>query len=316
MGFRYVFVALGMIRMTLMSSSSLPMRNLIQDGDKRDASFIYQANKTEHNIPMALLRPPPTIAFHQKLHHRHRLPCSPSHLYTDRRKVLQSKTSIIITTTHDYRQELRIVNVASHPDSDGERSSILLSEVVEEQPREVCTGRRKWNALDITTAGVVAGMHLLCAFAPFTFSWGALWLAFGLFMVTGLLGISLSFHRHLSHKSFKIPKWLEYTFAYCGVHALQGTPTDWVRIHWYHHQYCDSERDPHTPTKGLWFSYMDWLFDTDRIAKMCGDPNIIKEMDKQPFYRFLRKTYILHPLALALLLYARGGFPFIVWGVV
>ncbi|CAH1425640.1 unnamed protein product [Lactuca virosa] len=170
---------------------------------------------------MALLRPPPTIAFHQKLHHRHPLPCSPSHLYTDRRKVLQSKTSIIISTTHDYRQELRIVNVASDPDSDREGSSILLSEVVEEQPREVLTGRRKWNALDITTAGVVAGMHLLCVFAPFTFSWGALWLAFGLFMVTGLLGISLSFHRHLSHKSFKIPKWLEYTFAYCGVHALQ-----------------------------------------------------------------------------------------------
>ncbi|KAI3525145.1 hypothetical protein L2E82_02429 [Cichorium intybus] len=258
---------------------------------------------------MALLRPPPTITFHPTLHHRNRLPRSPSHLYTERRKVIKSRTSTL--KSGDRLQALQIVNVES--DSDREEG-ILMSEVVEEQPREVCTGR-KWNALDVTKAEVVAALHLLCVFAPFTFSWRALWLSFGLYMVTGLLGITLSFHRHLSHKSFKIPKWLEYTFAYCGVHALQGDPIDWVRTHWYHHQYCDSERDPHTPTQGFWFSYILWLFDTEKIANMSGDPNIIEEMEKQPFYKFLRKTYILHPIALGLLLYALGGFPFIVWGV-
>jgi stearoyl-CoA desaturase (delta-9 desaturase) len=42
-----------------------------------------------------------------------------------------------------------------------------------------------------------------------------------LYVITGMFGITLSFHRNLSHKSFKLPKWLEYTFAYCGVQALQ-----------------------------------------------------------------------------------------------
>ncbi|KAL8189270.1 hypothetical protein R6Q57_028836 [Mikania cordata] len=85
---------------------------------------------------------------------------------------------------------------------------------------EVYSGR-KWNSKDIATAGVVAAMHLLCGFAPFTFNWRALTVAIGLYVVTGLLGFTLCFHRYLSHRSFKLLKWLEYTFAYCGVQALQ-----------------------------------------------------------------------------------------------
>lgn len=97
---------------------------------------------------------------------------------------------------------------------------ILLSDVVVKRKRNVIFGR-KWNAVDIGSAGVVIGMHLLSLFAPFYFNWSAFWVAFGLYVVTGLLGITLSFHRNLSHRSFKLPKWLEYLFAYCGVLALQ-----------------------------------------------------------------------------------------------
>uniref|UniRef100_A0A2P2IR69 Delta 9 desaturase n=1 Tax=Rhizophora mucronata TaxID=61149 RepID=A0A2P2IR69_RHIMU len=97
---------------------------------------------------------------------------------------------------------------------------ILLSDVVVKRKRNVFWSR-KWSSLDISTAGVILAMHLLSLFAPFCFNWGAFWVAFGLYVVTGLLGITLSFHRNLSHRSFKLPKWLEYLFAYCGVQALQ-----------------------------------------------------------------------------------------------
>nr|GMC92351.1 palmitoyl-monogalactosyldiacylglycerol delta-7 desaturase, chloroplastic-like [Ipomoea batatas] len=63
--------------------------------------------------------------------------------------------------------------------------------------------------------------HLLCLFAPFCFSWDAVGIAFGLYIITGL-GVTLSYHRNLSHRSYKLPKWLEYLFAYCGVHAFQS----------------------------------------------------------------------------------------------
>ena len=174
---------------------------------------------------------------------------------------------------------------------------------------------RKWNSRDIGTAVVVVAMHLFCLLAPFVFNWAAFWVAVGLYVVTGLLGITLSFHRHLSHRSFKLPKWLEYFFAYCGVQALQGNPIDWVSTHRYHHQFCDSERDPHSPLEGFWFSHMSWLFDTNTVIERWGKPNNVGDLEKQPFYRFLRSTYVVHPVALAVLLYAMGGFPFIVWGM-
>jgi len=97
---------------------------------------------------------------------------------------------------------------------------ILLSEVEVKRERSVFFGR-KWNSLDVGTAGMVLVMHVLCLFAPFHFNWPAFWVAVALYVVTGLFGITLSFHRNLSHRSFKLPKWLEYFFAYCGALALQ-----------------------------------------------------------------------------------------------
>ncbi|KAL5575710.1 hypothetical protein UlMin_017409 [Ulmus minor] len=191
---------------------------------------------------------------------------------------------------------------------------IILSDVVVKRPRNVFQGR-KWNTLDLATVGVVLAMHFLSLFAPFYFNWGAFWSAVTLYVVTGLLGITLSFHRNLSHRSFKLPKWLEYLFAYCGVLAMQGNPIDWVSTHRYHHQFCDSERDPHSPKEGFWFSHVSWLFDTNSIADRCGGPNNVSDLEKQPFYRFIRSTYIVHPIALVALLYAMGGFPFLVWGM-
>ncbi|KAI9110306.1 hypothetical protein K1719_018748 [Acacia pycnantha] len=191
---------------------------------------------------------------------------------------------------------------------------ILLSDVEVKRERRVFFGR-KWNSMDLGTAGVVLAMHVLSLFAPFCFNWRAFWVALALYFVTGLFGITLSFHRNLSHRSFKLPKWLEYLFAYCGVLALQGNPIDWVSTHRYHHQFCDSERDPHSPTEGFWFSHMSWLFDTKSVVERCGEPDNVGDLEKQSFYRFLRSTYMLHPLALGGLLYAMGGFPFLVWGM-
>lgn len=48
----------------------------------------------------------------------------------------------------------------------------------------------------------------------------------------------------------------------------------------------------------------------------CGKPNNVGDLEKQPFYKFLQSTYAIHPIALGALLYALGGFPYIVWGMV
>ncbi|KAD2393927.1 hypothetical protein E3N88_40904 [Mikania micrantha] len=194
-------------------------------------------------------------------------------------------------------------------ETSGERR-LATADAVVDRWREV-----NWKEFDMVTAASVMGLHLLCGFAPFAFNWNAVQVAIGLDLVCRLLGMSLCFHRQLTHKSFKLPKWLEYTFAYCGVHALQGNPIDWVRIHRFHHQYVDTERDPHTPIKGFWFSHVLWMFDTSNIANTVGDHNNVRDLEKQSFYRFVKRTYLAHPIALALVLYAFGGLPFIVWGM-
>lgn len=48
----------------------------------------------------------------------------------------------------------------------------------------------------------------------------------------------------------------------------------------------------------------------------CGGPSNVGDLQKQPFYRFIQSTYIIHPVALGVLLYGLGGFPFLVWGMV
>lgn len=81
------------------------------------------------------------------------------------------------------------------------------------------------------------------------------------YFITGCLGITLSYHRQLSHRSFSTPKWLEYALAYCGVLAIQGEPMEWVSSHRYHHLHTDTPLDPHSPYEGFWWSHMGWLLD-------------------------------------------------------
>lgn len=72
----------------------------------------------------------------------------------------------------------------------------------------------------MTTLCWMVGIHVLAASALFVFDWGALVVATGLGFWTGI-GITLGYHRLLTHQSFKTRKWLEYSLVYCGLHACQ-----------------------------------------------------------------------------------------------
>ncbi|XP_022980468.1 palmitoyl-monogalactosyldiacylglycerol delta-7 desaturase, chloroplastic-like [Cucurbita maxima] len=179
--------------------------------------------------------------------------------------------------------------------------------------------KRKWKKIDKKLAFSFFFLHFLCIFAPFQTNLGAVSICFCLFIITGLFGITISYHRNLSHKSFKVPKWLEYSFAYCGVHALQGDPIYWVSTHRYHHQFVDTEQDPHSPINGFWFSHLIWFLHkwdesaSEMVARHEKLDNA-KDLENQTFYKFIRKTYFLHSIALAVILYGIGGIPYFIWG--
>ena len=89
--------------------------------------------------------------------------------------------------------------------------------------------------------------HVGAIVALFMFSWKAF--LFGIFMywVAGSLGIGMGYHRLLTHRGYKTPKWMEYFLTLCGTLALEGGPIFWVATHRIHHQKSDQEGDPHTP---------------------------------------------------------------------
>jgi len=112
----------------------------------------------------------------------------------------------------------------------------------------------KWDIL----AGIVI-VHLGALFAPFYFTWPAFWLFIVLQFATGL-GVTVCYHRLLTHRSFHVPKWVEYPLTLCGMLALQGGPLKWVATHRVHHAFSDRPNDPHSPTKGFWWAHVLWLF--------------------------------------------------------
>lgn len=190
---------------------------------------------------------------------------------------------------------------------------VLLSSVAAVHKRNRFL-HRTWEKTDFIYIGFMTLMHGLCLLAPATFSWPMVGLFFASYFVTGCLGITLSFHRQLSHKSFQTPKWLEYALAYCGVLAIQGDPTEWVSSHRYHHLHTDTPLDPHSPYEGFWWSHMGWLLDEKATLERVGARGNTTDLDAQPFYRFITKTYPLHVVASLALLFACGGLPALVWG--
>jgi stearoyl-CoA desaturase (delta-9 desaturase) len=104
---------------------------------------------------------------------------------------------------------------------------------------------------------------------------GAIELSIMAFMYcfTGL-GITVGYHRMLTHKAFQSSKAVEYFWAIAGSMAVQGPAIAWVADHRKHHAHTDEEGDPHSPhvgqgsgLKGLWFAHVGWLTKTQGSAE-------------------------------------------------
>jgi fatty-acid desaturase len=169
------------------------------------------------------------------------------------------------------------------------------------------------------TTGIGLGIvHLgaLCAFIPGTFHWSSLVVLVVLYYVTGAWGITLGFHRLLTHRSLKVAKPIEYATAILGVLALQGGPIDWIATHRAHHAHTDKEGDPHDINRGLLWSHMEWLYrPNNALLSPAEQARLAPDLAGSRFYQFLEKTYLYWTIALGLLLLALGGWSWVIWGI-
>lgn len=156
-------------------------------------------------------------------------------------------------------------------------------------------------------------VHGLALAAPFTFTWPG-FIAFAIMvLVTGCLGITLCYHRLLSHRSFKTHKLVKYFLMLCGTLSLEGDPAWWVATHRLHHRESDQEMDPHSPRVSFAWAHMLWLLYDDGRA---SDPKVLKQfipdLVDDPWAKFLEKNFLqvnLGFLAVLLVLgYALGGW--------
>src|SRR5260370_9432841 len=92
--------------------------------------------------------------------------------------------------------------------------------------------------------------HVGAIAALFMFSWPVFLATVFLYCVTVVLVIIMGYHRLHTHRSYKLPLWIERTFAVFGSMTLEGGPISWVATHRIHHQQSDKPRDPHSPRPG------------------------------------------------------------------
>jgi stearoyl-CoA desaturase (Delta-9 desaturase) len=144
------------------------------------------------------------------------------------------------------------------------------------------------SRLDRFLVGLFVAVPLLALLAaiPLAWGWGLGWhdivIAFVFYVVTGM-GITMGFHRHFTHSSFKAARPLRVSLAIAGSLAIEGPVLVWVADHRRHHKYSDKEGDPHSPwrfgndwkalTKGFLYAHMGWMFNPNRTSqeKFCPD---------------------------------------------
>lgn len=103
----------------------------------------------------------------------------------------------------------------------------------------------------------------------------------------GVLGISLGYHRGLSHRSFKLPLALEYFFVIGAYLVFEGGPIFWVASHRIHHRYSDQPGDPHSPKDGVWHSILGWM--SKPVVNITEEQyrKIVPDLFRDPFYNWL-----------------------------
>lgn len=159
-------------------------------------------------------------------------------------------------------------------------------------------------------------MHIGALFAFVTFSWQALAVCVILHWMTGGLGITLTYHRLLTHRSFTVPKPVEYFLAIIASLACQGGPVSWVGAHRLHHSRSDMLGDPHSPREGFFWSHMGWCVTRNKIIDDFETySKHAPDLAKDPVHVFLDRVHILWTFLLAAGLYAWGGWSFVVWGI-
>lgn len=125
------------------------------------------------------------------------------------------------------------------------------------------------------------------------------------------LGVTIGYHRMLTHDSFQTYAPIRAFFILCGCMALEGQPISWVATHVKHHAHSDDDDDPHSPLKSFWHAHMGWLFGEKNFAEAEEyAPHLLRDR----LLVFMDSYYILWAILALAIPFAIGGWTGLLWG--
>jgi stearoyl-CoA desaturase (Delta-9 desaturase) len=146
--------------------------------------------------------------------------------------------------------------------------------------------------------GLIAAIILTWGVA---FGWVYLFIAMAMGLATSV-GVTVGFHRLVTHKSFKTNAVMRFILASLGSMAVQGPVIEWAGVHRRHHQHSDTEEDPHSPhahadgrwgtglvatLRGMYHAHMGWLF----IGRQRGLGRYTKDLHADPVLSYVNRNF-------------------------
>ena len=191
--------------------------------------------------------------------------------------------------------------------------------------------------IDRLASAVVTGVPPVILIVGMVFGWTShllVWqdLVILAVMYCGIgMGITVGYHRLLTHRSFKCNRWVRAGFAALGSAAAEGPVIDWVATHRKHHQFSDIAGDPHSPhvgheggfrgaLRGLAHAHIGWVFADMEVA---DERRYAKDLLADPLIRFVDRTFVAWvvlglacPFGLGVLVSGTitGGLTALLWG--
>lgn len=141
--------------------------------------------------------------------------------------------------------------------------------------------------------------------------WSDIALLFGMYSVTAI-GVTIGYHRMLTHQGFECPQWLRGLFIALGAMATLGSkPIAWAATHVKHHAHSDEEDDPHSPLKSMLHAHVGWMYDENS----AGDPALYTpQLLQDKTVLFVNNRMWLWVLLSLGIPFALGGWTGLLWG--
>lgn len=126
---------------------------------------------------------------------------------------------------------------------------------------------------------------ILTAVTVLALKWEIFLIGFFVYSIVMCFGITMTYHRLLSHRSWNAPKWFERLGTLIGAYGSVGSPIAWVALHREHHRHSDTELDPHAP-KHKGFAMVQWF-----AARETPKAKYASDLIRDPFQVLVHKLY-------------------------